>query len=268
MPISLEPLLAHLPAWLLVLFRMTGLFVLGPVFGSRLVLARVKVFLALGLSFCIYPMLLSPGSVTAANVAPILDGGLHLARIVPAIAMELLIGMVIGFGVGLPLVGMQMGSHVIDQQMGLGIAGVYNPEFDEQVGVISEFYYLLAVTVFVLMGGHRAVLGTLVGSFGKVPLGGYVPDGHLLELVIGLLTVTFELGLRVSGPLLCLFFLETVAMGFIARTVPQMNVLSIGFPLRILVGLVLLIASVGVMTSAYQETLIKTLERLRLFWTT
>jgi flagellar biosynthesis protein FliR len=264
---SLDHFVPHLPAWLLVLFRMAGLFMLGPVFATRLLPARVKVFLAVGLSLCIYPMLLEPGSASAGHVAPILTQGLSLWTLVPAIAMEMLIGLVLGFAVTLPLVGMQIGAHVVDQQMGLGLAGVFNPELDEQTGIISEFFFVTSVTVFVLMDGHRILLTILATSFSHVPLGGYAPDGHLLELVIGLLTVMMHLAVKVAGPLLCLIFLETVAMGFIARTVPQMNILSIGFPLRILGGTMLLIAAAGIMVYGFQETMAQTLRRLMLFWT-
>ncbi len=266
MPLSLEPLLGHLPAWLLVLFRMTGIFFFAPVFGSRTVPAQVKVFLALGLSACVYPILLTPGRASAALVAPVLASGLELWSLVGTVATELLIGVVIGYGASLPLIGMQIGGRVVDQQMGLGLAGVLNPEFNEQTGVVSQFYFMTALAVFVILGGHRVMVAILVGSFGKVPLGGFTPDSGMMSLLVGLLGTIFDLALRVAGPLLCLIFLQTLAMGFIARTVPQMNILSIGFALRILVGAVLLIGAIGVENGVYIEVMRETLRRLSVFF--
>jgi len=262
LPVSIEPLLAHLPVWAMVLFRLTGIFVFAPVFGSRIVPRMVKVFLALGLSFCIYPMLLTPGSASAQLMVPVIESGLSMWSLLGTVASELLIGLVIGFGATLPLVGMQIGGRVIDQQMGLGLAGVLNPEFGEQTGIISEFFATLAMAIFLILGGHQVVLITLIGSFQRIPLGGFWIDGPVLMLLVGLMTTIFDMALRIAAPLLCLIFLETIAMGFIARTVPQMNILSIGFALRIVIGAVLLVGSISLYGNIYATTLKQVLYRL------
>ncbi len=248
---SFAPLLPHVPAFALVLFRLTGIFMVGPVFASQSIPARIKIFLALGLSFCVYPMLLeptgmagAPGYEAAQGVREIIVSGLSLWTLVFAVGSELMIGVVIGFGASLPIFGVQVGARVIDQQMGLGLAQVFNPEIGDNSGILDQIYFIMAMMIFLVLGGHRVMMEVLVGTFRTVPLGGYVPDGHLLDLVIGLSTSMLDLAMRVAGPLLCLIFLETVAMGFVARTVPQMNILSIGFPLRIVVGSAILVASV------------------------
>jgi len=267
LPVNLTPLLPHLPVWLLVLFRLTGIFFFAPVFGSSSIPARVKVFLALGLSFCIYPILLTPGSPSAGLIVPMIQSGVAFWSLIGTVAMELLVGIVIGYGASLPLIGMQIGGRVVDQQMGLGLAGVLNPEFKVQTGVVSQFHFILALVIFVILGGHRVMLAILVGSFSKIPLGGFNADGHMLDLVVGLMGTIFDLALRISGPLLCLIFLQTVAMGFIARTVPQMNILSIGFALRILIGALLLIGAIRIEAGVYVDTLQVTLDHLRNFFT-
>ena len=267
LPIPLEPWLAHLPAWMLVLFRITGIFIFAPVFGSRVVPGRVKIFFALGLSFCVYPMLLGSGTAATSGIAGVLVSQLKFWALPGAVMMELLIGLVIGYAASLPMIGLQIGGRVIDQQLGMGFAGVVNPEFDEQTGVLSEFYFVTALTVFVILGGHRVLLMALVGSFERVPLGGFTPDAKLINLVIGMLATVFELALRVASPVLCLIFLETVAMGFIARTVPQMNVLSIGFPLRIIMGGMLLVAVTGVTVRIGAEAFNDAFEQLVRFFT-
>ena len=254
MPLNLEPLLAHVPAWLMVLFRLAGIFLFAPIFASRSVLVRMKVFLAVGLSFCVYPMLLTPGKPSAALIQPVIDHGLSAWTLLGQIASEMLIGVVLGYGALLPLMGLQVGGRMVDQQMGLALAGVYNPEIDDEIGVVGQFYHVLALTVFLLIGGHRVLLTTLVGSFDHVPLGGFGVDGSLFTLLVGLLASMVELGVRVAAPLLCLVFLQTIAMGFIMRTVPQMNILSIGFPLRILAGATVIVTTVGLVMAAYIES--------------
>ncbi len=265
--ISIEPLLPHLPAWALVLFRLTGIFLFAPMLGSRIIPMRLKALLALGLSFCVYPSLLAANSPSAALITPLIDSGLSLWTMAGAVAMELAIGLAIGYAASLPMIGMQLGGQVVDQQMGLGLAGVMNPEFGEESGIVSEFYFLLAVHIFVILGGHRVLFDTLVGSFSHIPPGGFRPDSHLVTFLLGLLQVAFELGLRIAAPLLCLIFAETVAMGFIARTVPQMNIMSVGFAVRILMGAFLLMMAIKVHSSVYTDALPPIVNSIQAFFT-
>lgn len=261
----------HLPAWALVLFRVTGIFLSAPLFGGLVIPTRVKVFLAAALSLCIYPILVGIGQAEAsgaagASVLGVLNGRLSLWVLPAVVAGELLIGLVIGFAATLPLVGMQLGGRIIDQQLGLGIAGLLTADSSEgEGGVIGEFYYLLALAIFLILGGHRLVLATLLSSFTHVPLGGFLPGDGPVGLVVGLLQSAFALSLQVAAPLLCLVFLETVAMGFVARTVPQLNILSIGFPLRILVGVGLLVGSLAVQADVVGAGIRRMFENLAAF---
>ncbi len=239
---------------------------MAPVFGSRTIPAKYRIFLAIAISACVYPTLLDPQGMAAPNLLPTITNGLFLWTMGVAVAMELLVGILIGYGASLPLIGMQLGGRIIDQQMGLGIAGVFNPELGEQTGVVSEFFFVMSIAIFLIIGGHRVLFATLVGSFNHIPLGGFVSGGHMVDLIIGLLGSMFELGLRVAAPLLCLFFLQTVAMGFIARTVPQMNILSIGFALRIMAGALIVIGALGVIGHVFEQELIISLRRLGVFF--
>ena len=163
----------------------------------------------------------------------------------------------------LPLIGVQLGGRVMDQQMGLGLAGVRNPEFDENTGIVSEFYFVLATAMFVILGGHLILFDILVGSFQHFPLGGFRIDTMVVGLLTALLTMIYEMAVRVAAPMLCLIFLETLAMGFIARTVPQMNILSVGFAIRILLGAVLLVMAIGIHGDVLLEVMQSVFAQLR-----
>lgn len=244
MPDSLQPILPHIPAFLLVMFRLTGLFLFAPLFGSSAIPVRVKVLLALALAVCVYPM-----------VPPQAPVGLSMVTLGVAVGSELLIGAAIGYGASLPLIALQMGGMVMGQQLGLGLAQVFNPDFNEQTDVLGQFFYLLAVTIFLLLNGHHALLAVLIGSFEAVPLGGFLPGESVLQLMVGLLGAMYELAIRVAAPLLCIVFLESIAMGFVARTVPQLNILSLGFPLRILIGLLLILVVLAAMNDALADAI-------------
>ena len=178
----------------------------------------------------------------------------------------MLIGLVIGFGAALPLIAMQMAGRLMEQQLGMGLAEMIDPGFEASADVLGRLLFLIALTLFLLMDGHHALLGVLVGSFHRVPLGGYTPDGGALTVLVGLLGAMVELAVRVAAPLLCLVFLEAIAMGFVARTVPQLNILTAGFPLRILMGLALVGAALAVMGDAFVGSMREVLTALaRLF---
>ena len=263
--VNLEPLIPHLPAWLMVLFRLTGVFLYGPLYGSAAIPARVKAMLALGLSFCVYPMLLSPGSASAQHLLPVIDSGFSFWMLAGVVGAELAIGLVIGFGASLPLLGMQWGGRMISQQLGLGLAEVFSPD-QEQAGLISELMYLLALLVFLLLGGHRLVLTTLVGTFQSIPPGGFAVDVEVINMIMGLLTSMLHLAMRVAAPLLCLIFLETLAFGFVMRTVPQMNIISVGFPVRIMIGSTLLFSALSVKTNVLVDVMRHMMANLTLFF--
>lgn len=262
----LETLWLYAPGWLLVLIRIAGIFLFAPVLGSKAVLVRVKVMLAVGLAACVYPVLIGSNGPNRDILLPVWEAGQSLWTLAAMVAGELLVGAAIGFGASLPMIGVQMGAQVADQQMGLGLAGVLNPELDEQMGIISELYFTLAATLFVILGGHRVMLSVLIGSFAHVPIGAMAVDAPLLELLVGILAVVVELAMRVSGPLLCLVMLETVTMGLVARTVPQINIFSIGLPMRILLCLGFLLAASGVVVRVYATALSDILQQITEFF--
>jgi flagellar biosynthetic protein FliR len=223
-------ILDHIPAALLVVFRIGGLMIFGPVFGSSVIPARIRVFTALAVGLAAYGLL-----ADRLNVGEGLR--LDLWTLAPRVAMELLIGLVIGYVASLPMLAVQMGGLIMGQQMGLGFAQLYNPAIDDEADIVGQMMFFMALAGFLAVGGHEAMVLAVLNSFQHVQLGGFVPDQGLITLVTGLLTAALELALRVSAPLLALIFLETVAMGFLAKTVPQLNILSLGFPIRILGGL-------------------------------
>ena len=272
--ISLGPMVEHLPGWLMVLFRLSGIFLLAPVFGSSAIPRMVKVMLVLGLSLCVYPMLLGKGVASVGMLGSVAGGQVTIWSLAAAVGLELLMGYVVGYCASLPLIGMQLSGQIIDQQMGVSAGGVFNPELDAEAGVVGQLLFMSGLAVFLMVGGHHAIMLTLVSSFESVPVGRFaapgsaVEIGHALDLVLGLLTVIFEMAIRIAAPMLCILFLLRIAMGFIGRTVPQMNILSVGFIFYIIVGLVVLVVGIGTGLSVFRGTMLETLRAvLHLFST-
>ncbi|UCD74456.1 MAG: flagellar biosynthetic protein FliR [Phycisphaerales bacterium] len=236
----------HLAPALLVVFRIGGLMVYGPVFGSSVVPARLKVFLAFILGLAVYPLL---SRQYLGDQALALD----LWSLGPLVATELLVGMVVGFVASLPMVAVQTGGLMMGQQMGLGFARFYNPAIDDQADIIGQMLFFLALALFLSIGGHEAMVLAVLNSFQHIPLGHFAAEADLVALLTGMLLAAFEIALRVAAPLLALIFLESLAMGFIAKTVPQLNILSLGFPLRIIAGFALVSFGVVIISEVMME---------------
>jgi flagellar biosynthesis protein FliR len=253
MPDSIEPILAHLPAFVLVLSRMAGVFIFAPMLGSAAIPMRIKVLLAVAMSLSIYP-LIAPQPAVAWTAAALLI----------AMAGELLIGLVIGFIAILPLIAMRMAGTLIGQQLGLDLAEIYHPGHGDRADVLAQFLFFTALVIFLLLDGHRALVGGLIGSFERLPVGGYVPGGSMLTVVVGMLGAMMELAVRVAAPVLCLVFVEAVTLGLVARTVPQLNILSAGFPLRIMLGVAMLVVAIAMMGHAFAGSMRQALDVVRM----
>lgn len=236
----------HLAPALLVIFRIGGLMIYGPVFGSSVVPVRLKIFLSFVLGLAAYP-LLNQQFLAGRELS------LDLWSLGPLMAVELLIGMVVGFVASLPMVAVQTGGLMMGQQMGLGFARFYNPAIDDEADVIGQVLFFLALAMFLSIGGHEAMLLAVFNSFQHIPLGQFAVDVDLLALLTGMLLAALEIALRIAAPLLALVFLESLAMGFIAKTVPQLNILSLGFPLRIIAGFALVSFGVVIISEVMME---------------
>src|SRR5688572_20803913 len=150
------------PVFLLVFFRVSGVMMLAPVFGSAMAPAAVKIFLSLVLSLLFFPLLGGQG-------APVVMDGAVLAL---AVAWELAVGLLIGFAAWMLFAGVQFGGHLIDQELCLLQANLLDPMLDEQISIMGQFKVLVATLVYLLINGHHLLIGAVSDSFRVVPMMG------------------------------------------------------------------------------------------------
>ncbi|MEC8645814.1 MAG: flagellar biosynthetic protein FliR [Candidatus Latescibacterota bacterium] len=219
--------------FLLVLLRVSALLVVAPIFGHRLFLARAKVGMAFMVSLVIFP-------AVADSSLDLPEGFLPYALI---LVREVLMGAVLGFSVLLIFIGIQFAGQLAGLQMGFGIVNVIDPQSNDQVSIIGQFLNILAVLLIFSLDGHHIILNGLMASFEAVPLGGVVFKVPVAEKLIELTNEIFTVAIKISAPIMIALFLVSVAMGVLARTVPQMNVFIVGFPVQLAVGLFVMISS-------------------------
>jgi flagellar biosynthetic protein FliR len=233
---AVEGLLQHVVPFLLVGFRLAGLFIFTPLLTNRLMPRQARAMLVVMLAAALYPTL--PAS---AQVAP----DATLFTLAPLALTETLIGAVIGFVASLPVLSLDMAGFLMSHQMGLGLGRVYNPDMGQDTDLLGQLVMYLGLAAFLTCGGMEALFLSLGHSFRHVPAGAAAIGAAPLELIVGTLTSGCELAMRVSAPVVCIIFLLMVALGFVGKTMPQINIMSVGFTIKIMFGLAMIAASLG-----------------------
>jgi flagellar biosynthetic protein FliR len=224
---SLYPLVVP---FLLVLFRLLGIVVFVPFFSNSSVPGNVKVLLGLAMAVCVWNVV--PQARASGNAIPP-----TLPALVIAIAGEMTVGLMIGILLGAVFGGIQLGAHLLSQQMGLSLAAIYDPAFEDQSTVIEQIAFWIALVAFLSMGGHREVINAVVYSYRTVPIGsGGLSTETMLGTTIGALQASFYAAVRVAMPGLVAFFVTTITSGLMSRSMPQLNMMTVGIPLNLLVG--------------------------------
>lgn len=153
-----------------------------------------------------------------------------------------MIGVMIGFIGRLIFDGIQLAGQLIGFQMGFAIVNVIDPVNNEQVSIIAQFQYLIAMLVFLILNGHHIFLYSIAESFRIIPPLGFHFSGELIQVIVVFVKNMLEVAIKTGAPIIAVLLFTSVGMGLIARTVPQINIFIVGFPLQIAIGLI----SVGI----------------------
>ncbi len=239
--------------FLLVLTRMSGMFMLAPVWGSRSMPVRVRAFLAIGVSMVVAPLLWGTSIQEPRN----------LIDLMVLMVCDFAIGLSLGLAIMIYFAGLQLAGQVMGQMSGMSLAEVVNPAFETSVPVFAQFLHLLMLSVFVLTNGHHQVLDALMESFRQMPPGQTHFSMSLVDALTRVTTFSFTLGLQVAAPVMIALLLSVLIMGLISRTLPQLNVLAVGFSVNSLVMLSAMLLSLGVLTRVFQENSIDVIELMR-----
>lgn len=247
--------LAVFPAFLLIFVRVTSFFLMVPLFSYRSIPAAHKI----GLGFFLAWIMFLGMDVPALEV-----GGTYFLLIMK----EALVGLMIGFIAYLMLSAIQIAGGFIDFQMGFAIANVIDPQTGAQSPLMGQYFYTIALFFLLTVNGHHLLLDGVFYSYRFIPLEQpWIPFGNenLAEYVIRALNSMFIIAFQMSIPVVGSLFLVDVALGIVARTVPQLNVFVVGLPLKIGVSFIILIAVMSILlfvVSQLFETMLGTMRGL------
>ena len=219
--------------FILLLMRTGGILMTAPIFSHNSIPRRVIIGMTLGLAVVLMP-LVSDFSLPQTE---------SLIELVFLCLKEVIVGVIIGLVFTIIFLGIRLAGSIVGYQIGFAMVNVMDPNSPNPVSILGEFWYLLATLLFLMINGHHIILSGLVDSFKIIPLGMATPSGQVGEWFIKYSSYVFILAIKFAAPVIITIFLTEVCMGVLARTMPQMNIFIVGFPLKIFVGLFLIAAS-------------------------
>ncbi len=237
--------------FLLPLFRIAALLMSMPLIGTQLVPMRVRLYLALAIALVLVPTLPPMPAVDSLSLGALL-----------LIAEQLLIGVMLGFVLQLFFHVFIVSGQLLAMQMGLGFASMVDPANGISVPVLGQFFNMLVILLFLSVNGHLVVLEILAESFVTLPVGGGLSTNHFWE-VAGKLGWVLGAGLLLVLPAITALLVVNLAFGLMTRAAPQLNIFSIGFPLTLVLGLIIVWIGMADIFAQYQIFVSEALMMLR-----
>lgn len=220
----------NLSLFLLIFCRWAGMVMLAPVFGARGVPGMVKLGLALSLSIVLFPLV-------AAQNPVIPEGVLPYAGI---IVKEVLVGLSLGFIINLSTAIMQGAGQLIDFQIGFLMGNTVDPINGTQSPMTGSFLMVLATMLLLATNSHYYIIMAIVKSYQYIPINPSAIVANGAAFYIDITAKVIALSLQIAMPVFGALFLADVGVGLLAKTVPQLNIFSVIFPVKIIFGLIML----------------------------
>ena len=212
-----------------------------PIFGYATVLPRVRAFLALGLTFIVAPGL------------PLISSEVFnsFTAVFWLCGREIFTGLIVGYGARMIFEAIAMAGAYVSMQIGLAMINIFDPGMESQQPMISSFWMLVLTLIFLTTDSHYLFIETLYHNFAVVGLGQASFPNVLGETLVYGSSLIFDIALRFAAPAIVFFIIMEIAMAFMARVMPQMNVFFVALPVKISVGMVVLILSLNMFQTMF-----------------
>ncbi|HEX8322528.1 MAG TPA: flagellar biosynthetic protein FliR [Tepidisphaeraceae bacterium] len=235
-------------AYVLAFFRLAGLMIMAPLFGSARVPKRVKLLFAIAATVGMTSVL--PGTV---DLPP------DLGHVTFAVAGELIFGLAMGSIVSFTFIAAQWAGEMIGQQIGFNLSEVFDPQYGQAGSLVGDLYFMLTLIVFLAIGGPGMLLTAVFDSFKSVPLLTLGFDIKLFDAFTELFTSATTLAMRLAAPMFFTMLVVDLAMGCIGKAMPQFNIMSAGLPIRSILGILVLAGGLVISSEALSDAMLTNL---------
>jgi flagellar biosynthetic protein FliR len=230
--------------------RIGACLMVAPLFGARFVPARTRVLLAVALTALVVPMLPAP------TIAPFSGQGFVV------VAQQLLIGVALGFALQVVFDALGLAGQLLANSMGLSFAFNVDPLRGSSTAALGQLYIILATLVFLALGGHLALIEVLVQGFKPMPIGATLPSEALWAVVLWGGTL-FSGAMSIALPGVTALLITNLAFGVVSRAAPSLNLFAVGFPISLVIGLLVVLAGMGPLVQGISQLIGQGLQFLR-----
>ena len=237
---------SRLLTYFLIIMRMGGLFFTAPVFSSSSLLNPVRMILVLIISLLLLPVV-TPVTITDPNIL-------------------WLVGVCIGGMTSLLFSGLQLGGYLVDYQIGFSMVSVIDPTTNSNVSFSGQVYNILGTLIYLGIYGHHIFMRAVGQSFEFMPVGDFTFNKDALMFILTTFIKIFIVAIQITAPVFIALMVTNVIMGILARLVPQMNIMVIGFPVKITIGVLMLIASMQLFYIAYEKVVFEYFRQIQKFF--
>ena len=231
--------------FLLIFTRVSTILLFAPFFNSRVIPSLLKIGLALLISTIIYPFI---------NKIDFKIYELNGTYYFLLILFEMGIGMIIGFLSTFIFVAVQTAGHMVGFSVGLAMANVFDPITNQQVSELSIIQNLFALLIFLAINGHYIFLKAIIYSFNHIPLLGFYFKKNVLKFIFKSGADIFYIAFKIAAPMLIGLLIVDIMFAIMARLAPQINIIIVGLPVKIFVGLFIFMVSMPLFAYIFTNT--------------
>ncbi len=235
---------ADILKFFIIFVRMGAIMLIIPFYGEKGAPVLVKLALAIMITIIVFPVI----SVDESLLKSVTFLGTAILLI-----QSLLVGLLIGFIPVLLFTGFQLGGEIAGFNIGFAMVSVLDPLSESRISLIAQLNYIFAMLVFISINGHFYLLEGIVTSFKVMPLIGSTFPDITGQMLLQISSKIFVIGMKVAAPVLVAILLTNTGLGILARTIPQLNIFIIGFPIQISVGLITLGLSIPTFVFLFEK---------------
>ncbi len=242
---------------ILVMCRLGGMIATAPLFSTFPVPMQAKAALVALSAFIMYPFILQHSNFAVPT---------NLIMLFLMLFKELFIGILVGFCAQLIFIGIQIGGQLLSIQMGLAIAETLDPVTRQRTPVVGQLYLFTASMIFIFLNGHHQLFQSIYGSYSAIPIGiNFDITNKLVENILYFTSQLFPIAFAVVMPIFGLLFITDIALAFVSKIMPQMNIFMVSLPLKIYIGLLcvaLFMSTTAVYMTGLLSNMLKNLETI------
>lgn len=240
--------------FLLLFTRLSGLFAFFPFFSHTAIPMSIKTAMVFFMAIFLFPLATLP------------DIEFNVAGIFLALVSEILLGLIAGLFLTIVFTMLQMAGMSISFVMGFTMASVMDPQSGTSSPIISTIFTILALVVLLAFNGHHLMILSIVESLEILPLGGFYPSHNIWDYLLGAVSNMFIFGFILSFPMVGLSLLADIVFGMLMKTMPSFNLLVVGFPIKIMVAFVVMLAVLSSIMLIFKREMLEAISKLSILF--